>query len=347
MRRTPLAILVLSLAACAAERAPEEDMAPAASATASSRFVPVRKPGDTSILDAPAVVRASSAAFGEVTPPAPLRIARVHVQVGQTVSAGDAVVDAYVPDVLDAAATYLSAASRARTHEQRADQLEALLGEGLVRRAEVFEQRAKAAELRADRLRAIAMLRSSGVDPKDASALLERGVLTLSAPVDGVVTELSARIGGSYQPGATPIVQILGEAPARFEVRTAKPWPRASSVRFRSGDGREIELNPEPIASVVIPSDGTTRSWFTPSEEHTFPDGLVGTATVSAGDDVWEVPAGAIRQRGAQNSLMRQRGDDVSEIDVEIVTASGTSALVRGLFEDGDRVASKFPGSMP
>lgn len=347
MKRTPLAILIVSVAACTADHAPAEDVAPATSATASSRFVPLRKPSDTSILEAPAIVRASSAAFGEVTPPAPLRIARVHVQVGQTVSAGDAIVDAYVPEVLDAAATYLSAASRAHTHEQRAVQLEALLGEGLVRRSEVFEQRAKAAELRADRLRAIAILRSSGVDPKDASALLERGVVTLSAPVDGIVTELSARVGGSYQPGTTPIARVLGEASARVEVRTAIPWPSASSVVFRSGDGREVELHPEPLASVVIPSDGTTRSWFAPREAQTFPDGLAGTATVSAGDDVWEVPAGAIRQQGTQNTLMRQRGDDVSEISVEIVTASGASALVRGVFEDGDRVASKFPRDTP
>jgi multidrug efflux pump subunit AcrA (membrane-fusion protein) len=344
VKGTPVvALLVVGVAACAAEQAPAEKSAPPPQATASSRFVPVRKPDDTSILEAPAIMRASAAAFGEVTPPAPLRIARVHVQVGQSVSAGDAIVDAYIPEVLDAAATYLSSASRARTHEERANQLEALLGEGLVRRAEVFEQRAKAAELRADLLRAIAILRSSGVDPKDASTLLNRGVVTLAAPIDGVVAELSARVGGSYQPGVMPIARVLGEASARVEVRTAKPWPPASSVVFRSGDGREIALKPEPLASVVVPSDGTRRSWFEPLEAQTFPDGLTGTAEVSAEADVWEVPASAIRQRGIKNALVRQRGDTTSEVEVEVVTASGASALVRGPFEAGDEVASEFP----
>jgi cobalt-zinc-cadmium efflux system membrane fusion protein len=341
VKQTSIAALILiAVAACAAEQGPPENPEPRPPATASSRFIPVRKPDDTSILEAPAIVRASAAAFGEVTPPASLRIARVHVQVGQTVSVGDPIVDAYIPEVLDAAATYLAAGSRARTHEERADQLDALLGEGLIRRAEVFDQRAKAAELRADRLRAIAILRSSGVDPKDASLLLDQGVVTLAAPVAGVVTELSARVGGSYEPGATPIARVLGEASARVEVRTAQPWPRASSVVFKGGDGRAIALKPEPLASVVVPSDGTTRSWFEPLEAQTFPDGLVGTATVSTEADVWEVPASAILQRGDKSLLVRQRGEGTSEVEVEIVTASGASALVRGPLAAGDRVAS-------
>lgn len=341
MKRTSIAALILmTVAACPTEQAPAGNPEPRPAATASSRFVPVREPGDTSILEAPAIVRASAAAFGEVTAPAPLRIATVHVQLGQTVAVGDAIVDAYLPEVLDAAATYLSAGSRARMHEERADQLEALLGEGLVRRAEVFDQRAKAAELRADRLRAIAILRSSGIDPREATALLDRGVVTLAAPVAGVVTELSARVGGSHQPGATPIARVIGEASARIEVRTAQPWPRASSVVFKGGDGREIALRPEPLASIVVPSDGTTRSWFEPLEAQTFPDGLVGTAAVSAEADVWEVPAGAILRRGDKSLLVRQRGEDTLEVEVEIVTASGASALVRGPLAAGDRVAS-------
>jgi multidrug efflux pump subunit AcrA (membrane-fusion protein) len=345
VRTTAIVVLLIALAACAAEPAPAPvDKSTATPlATASSRFIPVIKPRDRSILEAPAIVRAAATAFGEVTAPAALRIAEVHVQVGQAVSAGDAIADAYMPEVLDAAAAYLSTTSRARTHEQRADQLEALLGEGLVRRAEVFEQRAKAAELRADRLRAIAILRSSGVDPKDASALLDRGVVTLSAPVDGVVSELSARVGRSYQPDTRAIARVLGEASARIEVRTAKPWPDANSVTFRTGDGRDIALNPTPIASVVVPSDGTTRSWFEPKEAVTFPDGLVGTATVAAAEDVWEVPASAIRQRGGRSVLVRRRGDTTAEVEVKVATASGASALVRGPFELGDQVASEFP----
>jgi multidrug efflux pump subunit AcrA (membrane-fusion protein) len=338
-----LGAVLLALTSCTAEPPPTRTAEPPPVATAASRWVEVRKPGDVSILESPAIARASAGAFGEVTPPATVRIARVHVQVGQTVSAGDPIVDAYAPEVLDAAATYLSTASRARSHEQRADQLEALVGEGLVRRAQVFEQRAKAAELRAQRLGAIAILRSAGIEPKDASTLLDRGVVTLVAPVGGVVTELSARVGRSYHPGAAAIARIVGEAAARVEVQTAKAWPTASSVIFRTSDGREIALNPTPVATVIVPSDGTRRSWFEPEEALTLPDGLVGTARLSAVADVWDVPATSIRQQGDVSEVVRQRGGSSMVVRVEVATASGASALVRGPLEDGDRVASEFP----
>jgi multidrug efflux pump subunit AcrA (membrane-fusion protein) len=319
-----------------------EQPAPSAG-SAPSRFVAVTKPRDTSILQAPALVRAAPAASGEVTAPAPLRIASVHVRVGETVSAGDPIVDAYAPEVLDAAAVYLSAASQARSHDERADQLEALLDEGLVRRAQVFEHRTTAAELRASRLRAIAMLRSSGVDPKDASKLMESGVITLNAPVSGIVTDLSARVGRSYQPGAQPIARLTGEASARIEVKTAERWPDATSVLFTANDGRRVALDPKPAASAVVPSDGTFRSWFDPKEPIDLPDGLTGIAQVFAAEDVWEVPAGSILQKGDDSVVLRRR-DDVSErVEVEVIAASGASALVRGPFQPGDLVASSFP----
>jgi DNA-binding transcriptional regulator YhcF (GntR family) len=131
--------------------------------------------------------------------------------------------------------------------------------EGLVRRAQVFEHRTTAAELRASRLRAIAMLRSSGVDPKDASKLMESGVITLNAPVSGIVTDLSARVGRSYQPGAQPIARLI--RPQAREVllaaglvlraarvgrdlrRTGTPWRG-----FRPDDGVVVRMHDRPGA---------------------------------------------------------------------------------------------------
>ncbi len=252
-------------------------------------------------------------------------------------------VDVYARDVLDAAAMYLSSGARAQSHDARADQLEALLDEGLVLRAQVFEQRSTAADLRASRLQSIAVLRSSGVDPKEAPALIERGFVTLRAPVTGIVTELSARLGRSYQPGATPIARITGQALARIEVQTARRWPDATAVVFTGVDGRQIMLEPTPVASVVIPADGTIRSWFDPQEPVDLPDGLIGTAQVFAAKDVWEVPAASIRQQGDRSMLMRRRDDRSERIEIEVVAASGASALIRGPLEAGDLIAIAFP----
>jgi len=340
LRLTALVCLVLG--ACSASEAPAAKTDAPTPASASSPFVAITKPVDRSILDAPAVVRASSLASGEVTASTPLRIARVHVQVGDPVSVGDPIVDAYSPEVLDAAASYLSSASRARIHDRRADQLEALRGEGLVGRAQVFQERATAADLRASHLSAVALLRSSGVDPEDASSLLERGFVTLSAPVDGIVTELSARVGRSYDRGAAPIATISGTAPARIEIRTTGEWPRAESIEFVAGDGRAIALEPVPIAAVVVPSDGTKRSWFAPIDPVDLPDGLMGTVRLTEAQDVWEVPATAVLQRAGKSTLVRRRGGISETVTVEVVSASGASALVRGPLTAGDLVASSY-----
>jgi multidrug efflux pump subunit AcrA (membrane-fusion protein) len=347
MNGARLIALALLSSSCVTEPAPPETTERPRIAAAASRWVEVQQPTDVSILEAPAIARASANAVGEVTPPAAIRIARIHVQVGQAVAAGDPIVDAYAPEVLDAAAVYLSAGVRARVYEIRANQLEALIGEGLVRRAQVFEQRARAADHRAERQRAIALLRSSGVDPKDAKAILDRGVMTLVSPSNGVVTELSARVGRSYQPGTGSIAQVLGEADARIEVRTAQAWPAASAVVFQTSDGREIALEPTPVATAVVPSDGTRRSWFEPKEATPLPDGLVGTAKVSAAEGLWEVPAASIRRKGEIAEVLRQRNGRSTVIDVDIAAASGASALVRGSLREGDRIASEFPVDGP
>ncbi|MFZ1863380.1 MAG: efflux RND transporter periplasmic adaptor subunit [Polyangiales bacterium] len=343
MRAKRWILLCLAVSACAPKQSPVEDAEPPDARSAQSRFVSILSPEDASIVQAPAVVRASAAASGEVTAPTSLRIAQLHVQVGQTVAAGDPIVDVYAPSVLDAAAVYLSAAARARAHDERGDQLEALIEEGLVDRAQVFEQRTMAADLRADRLRAVAVLRSSGVDPQQASALMDRGVVTLHAPVAGIVTELSARVGRSYEPGGAPIARVTGRARARIEVQTAKRWPQATSVRFTAGDGRQIALDPAPVASVVVPSDGTIRSWFNPQEPVDLADGLIGTAEVFAAQDVWEVPGTSIGQQGRQSLILRRRDGSNETVEVEVLAASGASALVRGPLAPGDLVASSFP----
>lgn len=344
MKLLRIALLCVVLGACSREQAAAPQ--PESSETVESvpsRFVEVSRPEDRSIMQAPAIVRASAAASGEVTAPTPLRIARVHVKVGQSVAAGDPVVDVHAPELLDAAAVFLTAAARARAHEERAEQLEALLGEGLALRAQVFEQRTLAADLRASRLQAIALLRSAGVDPEQASALMQSGVVTLRSPVAGIITELSAHPGRSFDSSAIPIARLTGRASARIEVQSAKSWPEATSVVFTASDGRRVLLDPKPVSSAVIPADGTTRAWFDPKEPVELPDGLVGTAEVFAARDVWEVPAAAIRQSGELSAVLRRRADRNERVEVEVLTASGASAIVRGPFEPGDLVASSFP----
>ena len=347
--------LLIVLAGCGADReaiGPEPTESSAASrTTAPTAWVEVRRPSDGSILQAPAIVRATSAT-GEVSATVRVRVMRLHVQPGSVVAANDPIVDVAAPELLDAAAVYLGAGRRARTHADRADELDALRGEGLVSRAQVFEQRSIANDLAAERDRAGAMLRAAGLEPRDSAALLRSGTLTLRAPVAGVVVELPARTGEIREAGAGPLARIFGEAAARVEVRTSEAWPAASSLAFEASDGRTIALTPAPIATVIDPHDGTRVSWYAPTEPILLPDGLSGTARMAAADDVWEVPVGAVAQRTGESELLRRRGSSQETVSVDVLGTSGASALVRGPLAEGDRVAADLsahaePGPEP
>lgn len=332
--------LALLAASCGAEQEPA-DVAPEPTAgSAPTRWVEVRAPEDRSILEAPAVARVEGA-VGEVAAPARVRVVGLRVRAGTTVRAGDPIVDVTSTELVDAAARRVAASRALGEYTTRAEAIAALRADGLATRAQEFELRSRVMELAAERDRADATLRSAGVEPRAARRLARRGSIPLVAPVDGVVVQLRARVGETVEPGDEALARILGEGPARIEVRTTRAWPAASGVVFEADDGREVALDPTPLASIVDPADGTRASWYATSEPIALPDGLVGRARVTAADDVWEVPVTAVTQRTGRSELVRRRADgEVERVAVEVLGSSGASALVRGPLAAGDRVAA-------
>lgn len=320
---------------------------PTAPASASARWVPVEKPSGASLLEMPAVVRSDRAARGDIATLSRVRVLRVHVQVGSRVAAGAPVVDVVSPELLDAAGSRQAAAERARVHGERATALEALLSEGLVTQAQVFEQKTARRLAEAEKLAALGVLRGAGQSERDASLLLARGYFTLASPVDGVVTELEAYPGRTFEGGLGPLGRVVGEGPARIEVTAGRSWPPATALSFRSLDGKWVELDPAPISRVREPSDGTERLWFSPRVETRLPDGLTGIVRITAADDVFQVPAAAVAQTTGEARVFVQRGDGGEALLVRVVGGSGTSALVRGALALGQRVAAVYPPEGP
>ncbi len=329
--------LALGLGGCGSEPMAIEAEPAAEATSAPTPWVAVRSPDDESLLEAPAIVRAAGAS-GAVSASVQVRVVRLHVSAGSVVSAGDPVVDVAAPELLDAAATYVGSRRGARAHGERAGQLEELRAEGLVNHSQVFERRARSIELTTEHGRAAALLRSAGVEPSAAAGLLRRGFLTLNSPVDGVVTALEVRVGEVREPGAGPLARIFGEGTARIEVRTTEMWPEATSVRFEASDARIVELQATPLSSVVDPDDGTRLTWYAPAEDIALPDGLTGTARISAAADVWEVPVRAVAQRTGASEVVRRRDGATQRIAVNVLGSSGATALVRGDLVEGDEV---------
>lgn len=340
----PHLLLSILLVACGRdEPAPTEPAIEPARSAAATRWVAVVRPEDRSILESPAVVRAAADSVGDVAVTVRARVVRVHARPGTQLDVDAPVLDVAPAELLDAAAEYVGTGRRLGVHAERAKRLEALRAEGLVDRERVFEQLAMVAELRAVRDRAAATLLASGVDPRRARIVARRGYLTLRAPVAGIVTEVNARPGEIREPGGRPFARIVGTAPARVEVRTTAPWPLASEVRFEALDGRSFSLSPTPLATVLDPDDGTRLSWFAPRDEPLrLRDGVRGLARLTASPEVWEVPLGAVSQRTGVSWLIRRREGEVSEVAVEVVAASGASALVVGPIREHDEVAADF-----
>lgn len=347
---------VLLLAGCRGEEgAPPAEEASESAPAPEVRWAPVRSPGDASVLEAPAIVRAAPDANGEVSVSVSARVERVHVQVGTRVERGAVVVDVLAPQVLAAAATYVGASKRLAFHEARAKELAELQKEGLVDKARVFEQRVQVIELDAAREEALAVLRGAGVDPAQAEALTRRGSIALRAPVAGVITELTARPGEMREPGSGPLARIRGEGAARVEVRTPSPWMSGASATLELAGGERIELGSEPISSAVEPEAGTYVHWLVPRETTALADGLRGVVRIGARPGTWQVPAGAVLQGAAlqgaalqgagKAAVWRRRKGAVERVDVEVVAASGANALVAalvaGALEEGDEVAAE------
>ena len=311
--------------------------------TVSTRWVHPARPNDPSLLSAPAVVRAVGAR-ADVSALTRVRVLAIHVEPGAEVVAGDPIVDVAAPEVIAAAASYVGAGRSRRLHEERAEELSALVDEGLSSRTEVYAPQAEASALALERDRAAAELRAAGVDPREAGRILRAGRLRLSAPVAGVVVELGARVGEIVEPGAAPLARVVGAAPARVEVRSARAWPPIASLRFVGQDGRELPLSETPLAQVVDPADGTQLAWYSPRDEGPLPDGLLGTALASAAEGLWEVPVRALGQRTGESAVLRRRAGQTARVPVRVWASSGSVAVVAGELEEDDQIASEFIG---
>lgn len=245
-----LGAVLLAMALALGCEAPHEPIAepPAEPASAAARWEPARRPRDATLLEHPAHVAGDPASSSEIAAPFRARVVAVHVRVGQPVERGAPVLDVVMPEVLAAAAAVRGATARIAAHRARAEQLEALREEGLVDASRVFEQRAVAAELEAQRGEALAVLQAASVSTRETGALLARGVTTLRAPSAGTVRALDATLGEIREAGAAPFARIVGAGHARVEVRSSEPLPDAEPV-FEAADGTRIPLAREPIGS--------------------------------------------------------------------------------------------------
>ncbi len=351
MTRGVLVVVLTLAAACSKssdvaseESIPPRDTSKAAVSSIPARWVPLRPAGDASMLSAPCVVRAEAHATGEVSSSFRVQIQDVHVQVGDLVRRGQAIVEVTSPDVVSAAATYLGLSSRLKVHRERLAALGDLRKEGMVRTSAVFEQQALVAELSAGMREAAAVLRLAGLSAADAGRIVKSTRLTLSAPVDGVVASISAH-PGEVLDGAMTFAEISAPARARIEVSSPGALAPSTSISMLTADGFRYELIPQPVSTVVQTDSGMHLSWFDLKDRSAvLNNGLRCSVEFSVSEDLWEVPSGAVADG---TTLVRRRGDVVAKIPVVVLSGSGASVLVRGDLQAGDFVSANGSAAGP
>ncbi|MDC0716445.1 efflux RND transporter periplasmic adaptor subunit [Nannocystis bainbridge] len=333
-----LAVSCMSEETCP-DRAP--DSRPASTPTA---WVEASAPQDVSLLQAAARVVLAGDRQAVIRPLFRARITRFHVQAGDRVRAGQPIVDVVMPEVVIAAAGYRGALLRGAAHNARRDKLTGLRNEGLVAERDVFDVATRAAEVEQQALTAAATLRAAGLDPSQARELLQKPEVTLTSAVDGVVRELNGRLGEVIEGQGPPIASVVGEGVPRVEARFLQAPPARATLRFHAVDGSVWPLRPEPLARTVEADDGAIVMWFQVEGDRLAAPGLRGTVEAFSDEPgVVQVPAGALRRRDDALIVYRRRDGQVAAVAVELLMASGASALVRAVdptqLSAGERIA--------
>ena len=341
MKRS-LAILSLSaILACARPGSKEEETPPTPSAR--TPWIEARSTEGVPLLEAPAIVLPTPEGSAGVVPPFRARVVRVIVRPGERVAKGAALVEVVMPEVVQAAGAFGSAATRVDAYARRKAQLEGLKGEGLVRLTDVIEADTKLAEARADQQMALATLRTAGLQGADATRMLEgAGNVALRSPIAGVVIAVQAAVGDTREPTGEPLVRVAGEGPSRIEARCARLWPLGGArYELVASNGARYPVSYVSRSPTVDPRDGTIAAWFEPPPGERLPHGLSGRllVTVEAKAGAAVVPARAVLLQGGQSFVVAGGPGKPVRRTVEVIASSGSESLVRGL-SPGEVVAA-------
>jgi RND family efflux transporter MFP subunit len=199
----------------------------------------------TQTLGAIGMVSARPGHIAALSAPAPSRISRVYVAVGQRVAPGEPLIEL---DQSGFRAAAQSAAAAVNAADQAAARATRLANEGIVPRKDAEQAAAELAKARADLVA--------------AQRALELSVLR--SPIGGVVTQLTASLGAAADVNAM-LVEVAD--PSALDVVLAVTPAEASRVRpgasvaLREGqDASGVELGTGAVADVAATVDSATRS---------------------------------------------------------------------------------------
>lgn len=318
-------------------------------ASSTTRWHPVAAAGDVAILDVPAVVRLPSASAMVAAIPARAQVIKLHVRVGDQVTAGQLLGELRLPDLVISAAQLRSAEERIAAHKRWAGELRELRRDGLARSAELFEAEARLADLQAEKTMAEAVIRAAGVAPGEAWSLVSGQPWPLRAAQAAQVLAVEVQPGQVVDSGVALLrLQAVGEA--RIEVRALQALPAQAELQFVAQDGRTFDLAREPTAVAIDSADGAWLGWYGLRVPQALAQGTRGRVRLKMPEGTAvQVPARSLLHAEGEGTtqasviLRTEKGPERRE--VEVLAVAGPVAVVTGLAvgtliaAEADRVA--------
>jgi multidrug efflux pump subunit AcrA (membrane-fusion protein) len=341
MKRRWSFVLVMLVSACSQREETPGVIADSSPKSAETPWVAARSPEGLSLLEAPAELVPPASARGAVAPPFSAKVLKVHVDHGQRVEEGAAVVDVLMPELARAAGGYLAASTRLGGQSKRKAQLESLRKDGLAKMSEIAEVDGAIADAAADQQIALATLKIAGLGPKDASALAASGgKMTLKSPISGIVTDVDAVLGETREPNSPPIARIEMGGASRVEARFSQKPPANASYVFVGPLGQTVALKLISEAPSVSGRDGSIAAWFEPLQPISLPHGTLGKVRVAPDPQgkAVAVPAAAVTLKDGKAVVVSRKTD--KPLEVKVLSTSGSDALVEGDLRPGDEVAA-------
>ena len=278
------------------------------------------------------------------------RLTAINVKPGDAVKRGQLLATLVVPSIASAQAEYLSAEAAAKTAKDNEARETALLEKGLTTAREAEVAKSDAARTGAELAAAKAKLQALGVGrPTGGSNITGAGMLTLTAPIDGVVVRRDAILGRFLQAKETAFV--IADP---HDLRAALNVYEADLPYFRVGEHAEILIDAMPgkvfkgTIVLVEPQIGrqsrSARAYIdVPNPDGVLKPGLFVRASIKLPEDVAAgrllIPAPAVQPIGDDKVVFVEQAPGAFEVrKVKVARTTTQVAEIAEGVQKGERI---------
>jgi cobalt-zinc-cadmium efflux system membrane fusion protein len=278
------------------------------------------------------------------------RLTSITVKPGDVVKRGKLLATLVVPSIATAQAEYLSADAAAKSAKTNLERETGLLEKGLTTAREAEQAKAEASRTEADLAAAKAKLQALGVgQPTAGSNISGAGMLSLTAPIDGVVVRRDAILGRFLQAKETAFV--IADP---HDLRASLNVYEADLPYFTVGQEAEIFVDALPGKSfkgkivLVEPQIGkqsrSARAYIdVPNHDGILKPGLFIRASIKLPETVAQgrllVPAPAVQPLGEDKVVFVEKESGTFEVrKVQVARKTTEVAEIREGLTKGERI---------